>query len=137
MKLYELCEYFTSLARSNTEELSIGEDISPIPELKIIFDGYGYDEETETDGSNINIETFAFFVHKDALTDGFRFPEHEQTAWLLIHRPKQEVCIDIFYDVSEDKWEVIFPDDIDEMNNQTYDSVEETLVTLFNRYELD
>jgi hypothetical protein len=137
MKLYELCEYFTSLARSNTEELSIGEDISPIPELKIIFDGYGYDEETETDGSNINIETFAFFVHKDALTDGFKFPVHEQTPWALIHRPNQEVCIHIFYEVSEDYWGVNFPGDVAEGNSQTYDSVEETLVTLFKRYEFE
>jgi hypothetical protein len=40
MDLYECCEYFTSLARSTTEELSIGENISQIPDLKIIFDGY-------------------------------------------------------------------------------------------------
>ena len=137
MKLYELCEYFTSLARSNTEELSIGEDISPIPELKIIFDDYGYDEETNTEGVNINIETFAFFVHKDALTDGFKFPEHEQTPWALIHRPNQEVCIHIFYEVSEDYWGVNFPGDVAEGNSQTYESVEEILITLFNRYELD
>ena len=134
MNLYECCEYFTSLARSNTEELSIGEDISPIPELKIIFDGYGYDHETDTDGGNLNIEMYALFVHKDALTDGFKFPEHEQTAWLLIHRPKQEVCIDIFYDVSEDDWEVNFPEDLDEANSQTFKSVEKTLIALFNRY---
>jgi len=137
MDLYECCENFTNFARSNVDELIIGEDISPIPELKIIFDDYGYDEETNTEGGNINIETFRIFVHKDALSDGFKFPEHEQTPWALIHRPDQEVCILLVYDVSEDEWEVIFPDEIDESNNQTYESVEEALITLFNRYKLD
>lgn len=134
MDLYECCEYFTDLARSTTEELSIGIDISPIPELKIIFDGYGYDEETDTDGGNLNIEIYALFVYKDALTDGFKFPEHEQTPWLLVQRPNEEILITIFYDVSEDEWEVNFPEDVDEGNDQTYESVEETLIALFNRY---
>jgi hypothetical protein len=133
MDLYECCEYFTSLARSTTEELSIGEDISPIPELKIIFDGYGYDHETDTEGGNLNIETYALFVHKDALTAGFKFPEHEQNGWLLSHRPKQEVCIDLVYNVSKDFWDQNFPD-VEEGNSQTYESVEETLITLFKRY---
>ena len=134
MNLEKCCENFTYLARSTDEELIIGKDISPIPELKIIFDDFGYDDETNTEGGNLNIETFRIFVHKNALTSGFKFPEHEQTPWALIRRPDQEVCILIVYDVSEDEWEVIFPDDEGKSNDQTYESVEETLIALFNRY---
>ena len=134
MNLEKCCENFTYLARSNDEELIIGKDISPIPELKIIFDDFGYDEETSTEGGNLNIETFRIFVHKDALTIGFKFPEHEIIHTNIIHRRDQEVCILIVYDVSEDEWEVIFPDDEDETNDQTYESVEQTLIALFNRY---
>ena len=134
MNLEKCCEIFTYLARSNDEELIIGEDISPIPELKIIFDDYGYDEETNTEGGNLNIETFRLFVHKDALTDGFNFPPHEIIYRNIIHRSDQEVCILLVYDVSEDEWEVIFPDEIDERNDQTYESVDETLIALYNRY---
>jgi hypothetical protein len=134
MNSEKCCEIFTYLARSTDEELIIGEDISPIPELKIIFDDYGYDEETNTEGGNFNIETFRLFVHKDALTDGFNFPPHETIYRNIIHRSDQEVCILLVYDVSEDEWEVIFPDEIDERNDQTYESVDETLIALFNRY---
>ena len=112
MNLEKCCENFTYLARSN-------------------------DEETNTEGGNLNIETFRIFVHKDALTIGFKFPPHETINRNIIHRSDQEVCILLVYDVSEDEWEVIFPDEIDESNNQTHESVEEALITLFNRYELD
>ena len=133
MDFFECCEYFTSLARSNTEELSIGKDISPIPELKIIFDGYGYDEETDTEGGNFDIETYALFVHKDALTDGFKFPEHEKTPWCIVSRPDQEICLDIFYKVSDGFWTQDYPN-LEEDNSQTFESLEETLIALFNRY---
>ena len=133
MDFFECCVFFTNLARSNTEELRIGKDISPIPELKIIFDGYGYDHDTDTEGGNYDIETYALFVHKDALTDGFKFPEHEQTPWGIVSRPDQEICIDLVYNVSKDFWDQNFPD-VEEGNSQTRESVEETLIALFKRY---
>ena len=136
MDLNECCKYFTNLARSNNVDPKVGDDISPIPELKIIFDGFGYDEATNTDGGDLNIETFAFFVHRDALIDGFKFPPHEQTPWALIHRSDQEICISIFYDVTDNYWGVNFPEEMDERNSQTYKSVELTLITLLNRYTL-
>ena len=35
------------------------------------------------------------------------FPEHEQTPWALIHRPKEEVCIWVWYNENDDSIEVI------------------------------
>ena len=73
--------------------------------VKIIFDGYGYNEETNEE-DNEDVLSFAVFVHKDSL-NGEEFPEHEQTPWALIHRPKEEVCIWVWYDANEDSVEVI------------------------------
>lgn len=73
--------------------------------VKIIFDGYGYNEETNEE-DNLDVMSFAVFVHKDSL-NGEEFPEHDQTPWALIHRPKDEVCIWVWYDANEDSVEVI------------------------------
>jgi hypothetical protein len=93
--------------------LEIGEDISNIPEIKIIFDGYA-DLETEDEegnyvyeeGGNKNLESYAIFIHKRAAEEGFEFPEHEMTPWGLIHRPEEEVCIYAWYNVEDDEWEI-------------------------------
>jgi hypothetical protein len=68
--------------------------------VKIIFDGYGYNEETNEEDDK-NVMTFAVFVHKDSL-NGEEFPEHEFTPWALVHRPKEEVCIHVAYFVDQD-----------------------------------
>jgi hypothetical protein len=90
------------------EALEIGENISDIPEIKIIFDGYA-DLETEdeyVEGGNKNLESYAIFIHKDSGQEKFEFPEHDMTPWGLIHRPEEEVCIYAWYDVEEDEWEI-------------------------------
>ena len=74
------------------------------PGVKIIFDGYGYNEETDEEDS-LDVMSFAVFVHKDSLKG--EFPEHDQTPWALIHRPKDEVCIWVWYDANEDSVEII------------------------------
>ena len=76
--------------------------------VKIIFDGYA-DLETDDDyieGGNHDSYSFAVFVHKDSL-NGEEFPEHDQTPWCLIHRPKEEVCIWVWYEADEDVINVI------------------------------
>jgi hypothetical protein len=95
------------------ERLEIGENISDIPEIKIIFDGYAdledEDENGEyryTEGGNKNLESYAIFIHKDSGQENFEFPEHEFTPWGLMHRPEEEVCIYAWYDVEEDEWEI-------------------------------
>ena len=74
------------------------------PGVKIIFDGYGYNEETNED-DNTDVLSFAVFVHRDSLEKPF--PEHEQTPWALVHRPKEEVCIWVWYTFSTDTVEII------------------------------
>ena len=80
--------------------------------VKIIFDGFGdlevdngVDEYQYTEGGNRNMKSFAVFIHKNSLTE--EFPPHELTPWALIHRPKEEVCIYVWYDEENDDIDVI------------------------------
>lgn len=90
------------------EDLYPGNDSGEAPAgVKIIFDGFG-DLETEDEyieGGNKTMKSFAVFVHKDSLTQ--EFPPHDITPWALIHRPKEECCIYVWYDENVDDVEVI------------------------------
>lgn len=90
------------------EHLYPGNDSGEAPAgVKIIFDGFG-DLETEEEyieGGNKTMKSFAVFVHKNSLTEDF--PPHDITPWALIHRPKEECCIYVWYDETTDDVEVI------------------------------
>lgn len=116
-----------------------GDDSGDAPfGVKIIFDGYGdledEDENGEyryTEAGNKSMLSFAVFVHKDSLTK--EFPEHEQTPWALIHRPKEEVCIWVWYDETHDSIDVIPFED----NNSTeldHDFVTDLIFKIQERY---
>jgi hypothetical protein len=74
-----------------------------IPGIKIIFDGYGEDDDGNPD---LATESYAVFIHRDSL-DNEDFPEHEKTPWALVHRPKEEVCIWCWYDANTGDVDVI------------------------------
>ena len=85
--------------------LEAGDDSGEAPfDVKIIFDGYGYDEENDLENNDTNTLSFAVFIHKNSLTE--EFPPHELTPWALIHRPKEEVCIWAWYDVENDEVDI-------------------------------
>ena len=132
----ELISKFVEDARPHPDDLSIGEDISTMPEVKIIFDGFG-DLETEDDwfeGGNKNMESYAVFIHKDALTEEFVFPEHD-TWFAIVHRPKDEVCIYVWYDVENDDWEVLqLEDRLDENCAMDENAVMHILEELNKKY---
>lgn len=94
----------------DSENLVIGENISDEPGIKIIFDGYGYNEETD-EQDNRDHESYAIFIHKNSLDQ--EFPEHDQTPWALIHRPKEEICFYAWHDVPNDSWEFVNIDNND------------------------
>lgn len=95
------------------DDLYPGNDSGEAPAgVKIIFDGFGdledEDENGEyryTEGGQRNMKSFAVFIHKNSLTE--EFPPHELTPWALIHRPKEEVCIYVWYDEENDDVDVI------------------------------
>lgn len=118
------------------DDLVIGNDISDLSEVKIIFDGYG-DLDTEDEyieGGNKNMESYAIFIHKDSGKEDFEFPEHQLTPWALIHRPKEEVCIYAWYDVEQDYWEILPLEDRLDGCTMTEDDVMEILDILNTRY---
>lgn len=128
-------------AKGNVDELEIGENISTLPEVKIIFDGYGdlefyndNDEYRYTEGGDTNMESYAVFIHKDSAQDEFEFPEHEMTPWCLIHRPKEEVCIYAWYDVESETWDVLPLEERIEDTDLTIEQVMGILETLNERY---
>lgn len=128
------------------EDQEIGVDVSDQPEIKIIFDGYGdledEDENGEyryTEGGNKNMQSFAVFIHKDALTEDFVFPEHETYMFtfggMIAHRPKEEVCIYAWYDATDDSWEVLqLEDRLDDDNTMTAEDVMTILEGLYTKY---
>lgn len=65
-------------------------------------------EEYANDDGPCNPESmsFAVFVHKDSL-DIDEFPEHDFTPWCLIHRPSEEICIHVWYNLDHDEVEVL------------------------------
>jgi hypothetical protein len=71
--------------------------------VKIIFDGYGYNDETD-EHDDTNTFNFAVFVHKDSLTAD-EFPEHDFQYGLIVHRPEEEVCIHCYIDVDTDMFD--------------------------------
>lgn len=127
------------------DDLEIGRDISDLPEVKIIFDGYGdLEEEIDgeykyTEGGNKNMESYAIFIHKDALVEEFIFPEHDSYAFtfgsMIQHRPKEEVCIYAWYDVENDLWDVLpLEDRLDEDNAMNEQDVMKILEGLYDLY---
>ena len=112
-KYTEVIQKFLDVMWRDPEELVIGENISDIPEIKIIFDGHGDLEETDENGDyvytergNTNMESYAIFIHKDSGKKDFEFPEHDMSPFGLYHRPDEEVCLYAWFDVELDEWSI-------------------------------
>ena len=128
----EILEYFLEEARTEADSFVVGEDISPIPELKIIFDGFAEDDNGEEDQSN---ESYALFIHKDALNKNFAFPKHEVAPWSLVHRPDQEIWLHAWYDATDNYWTL--PDDWNDSidnKNLSVELFEDILSKLYKRH---
>ena len=128
----EILEYFLEEARTEADSFEVGEDISTIHELKIIFDGFAEDDNGEEDQSN---ESYALFIHKDALNKNFVFPKHEVSPWSLVHRPDQEIWLHAWYDTTDNYWTL--PDDLNDSidnKNLSVELFEDILTTLYKRH---
>jgi len=128
------------------DDLEIGRDISDLPEVKIIFDGYGDLDEENMDGEykyieggNTNMESYAIFLHKDAMTEDFIFPEHDVFGFtfgsMIQHRPAEEVCIWAWYDVENNSWDISSLEDrLTEDNTMNENDVMKILEGLYDLY---
>jgi len=127
------------------DDLEIGRDISDLPEVKIIFDGYGdLEEEIDgeyryTEGGNKNMESYAIFIHKDALVEDFIFPPHDVFGFtfgsMIQHRPAEEVCIYAWFDVVDNSWEINqLEDQMSDDHEMDEDDVMKILEGLYELY---
>ena len=97
-----------------------GEDFGNVPKgIKIIFDGYGYNEVSD-EQDDINMLSFAVFIHNTSVNN--HFPKHESAFNSIIHRPKEECCIYAWYNVKEDFIEVL-PFEDTNSTELSYDNV--------------
>lgn len=89
-----------------------GDDSGTCPQgIKIIFDGYGYNETTD-ENDNTDQLSFAVFVHQTSLTSPF--PPHEVGFGLgLVHRPTEECCTLVWYNVPDDFLEILYFEEAD------------------------
>ena len=130
------------------ENLERGEDISDIPEVKIMFESYADKELEDDDGNYVetiengdtNQECYCIFIHKNSGQEDFEFPEHDSYAFtfgsLIQHRPAEEVCIYAWYDVKEDDWSINSLEETSE-HDMTNKQVMDILETLYKRYYSD
>ena len=128
------------------DDLEIGRDISDLPEVKITFEGYGDLDEENMDGEykyieggNTNMESYAIFLHKDAMTEDFIFPEHDVFGFtfgsMIQHRPAEEVCIWAWYDVENNSWDILSLEDrLSEDNAMDENDVMKILEGLYDLY---
>ena len=96
----QIIEKWVAAARAGTDtnNLEIGVNISPYPTVKIAFDGYAEDDDGVED---LDRESYVVYIHRDAATPGFVFPEHERTAWAIVQRPADEVCHTVWFNAAE------------------------------------
>ena len=142
----ELVTRLVKASWRDPDDLEIGRDISDHPEVKIIFDGYGdledEDENGEyryTEGGNKNMESFAIFIHKDALVEDFIFPPHDVFGFtfgsMIQHRPAEEVCIYAWHDVENNSWDILpLEDRLDDSNEMDETDVMKILEGLYELY---
>jgi hypothetical protein len=142
----EILQNLMEVAWIDRDNLEIGEDISDIPAVKIIFDGHGDLEDEDENGEyrytergNKNMESYAIFIHKDSGTEDFVFPEHDVFQFtfggMIQHRPAEEVCIYAWYDVIADDWEFLqLEDRLDDDCEMTAEDVMNILETLQDRW---
>lgn len=104
------------------EEKIIGENISPFPELKVIFDEYGYNEDTDEDDDE-NFESYAIYIHKDLERNGFEFPVHETSPWAVVNRPNDEICIHAQLDVNDEIFHINFDFENSAISNEQFNSI--------------
>jgi len=96
----QIIEKWVAAARAGTDtnNLEIGVNISPYPTVKIAFDGYAEDDDGVED---LDRESYVVYIHRDAATPGFVFPEHERTAWAIVQRPADEVGHTVWFNAAE------------------------------------
>jgi len=96
----QIIEEWVAAARAgaDTNNLEVGVNISTLPAVKIAFDGYAEDDDGIED---LDRESYAVYIHRNAAAPGFIFPEHQRTAWAIVQRPAEEVCHTVWFNAAD------------------------------------
>ncbi len=118
---------------TDPSDTDFGDDVSPIPEIKIIFDGFGYNEETDEDDNDSEM-SYSIIIHRDSHKEGFSFPEHDSFGNSIIHRPNSERCFTVWYHVNEGTWETTTSPEDPDTSELKSDEIIKILRVLRDRY---
>jgi uncharacterized protein YecA (UPF0149 family) len=108
-----------------------GENISPFPEVKIIFEQYGLDDDDDED---ISQECYSIFIHKKSGAKKFNFPPHESSFGLANHREEQEVYFRAWYDGGSNTLSLNDTDEAISDSEVSQDEIDKAIVALYSRY---
>ena len=108
-----------------------GENISPFPEVKIIFEEYGVNEDDEVDHTK---QCYSIFIHKNSIDDDFNFPPHESSIGLIVHRPDDEVYFRGWYDNYEQELSLNDTDEAIDETEISKDEVDKVITVLYSKY---
>ena len=108
-----------------------GENISPFPEVKIIFEQYGLDDDDQEDTSQ---KCYSIFVHKNSGTKKFIFPHHKFAFGQIVHREDEEVYFRAWYDNNENSLSLNDTDEAISESEISPDEIDEVIVNLYSRY---
>ena len=133
--LYEMTEFLLSNTKRDPKEPISGKNISLMPEIKIICDGYADDSDTGEENANESIENYSMFIHKDALENGFVFPEHELArGQFIVNRPNVEVPIHAIHNVDEGYWDINFWEELPNGAQYNSEHMESIIEGLYAKY---
>ena len=119
-----------TMDEADSSDFRVGADISPYPEIKIAFDGYAEDDDGDDDKSKLS---FAVYIHKDADTDGFVFPEHDVVR-AVVHRPSEEVYHNVWYHREIDDFDYWFLAESVEETKVPYERIVSVIEALEKRF---
>jgi hypothetical protein len=108
-----------------------GENISPFPEVKIIFEQYGLDDDDELDTSQ---KCYSIFIHKDSGHKNFCFPIHESAFGQIVHRGDEEVYFRAWYDNSENSLSLNDTHEAISESEISPEEIDDVIVKLYSRY---
>ena len=85
------------------------------------------------------MESYAVFLHKDAMAEDFIFPQHDVFGFtfgsMIQHRPAEEVCIWAWYDVENNSWDILpLEDRLSKDNAMDENDVMKILEGLYDLY---
>ena len=127
----QMLEFFLREAICSDENLcNIGENISPFPEIKIVFEQYGLNDDDE----DITQQCYSIYIHSKANEKKFKFPKHESSFGTSNSRPTEEAYFRSWYDNYEDSLSLNDTDEAIEDSECNSELIDSVITKLYKKY---